>query len=114
MPAQKRKGSLDGFITKKRKVADTDTDHDAKQSSSSGSSVIVSIKERPGIVATREAAAIVDAYPPHSQLLKAMESPREDGHFVEPQAGESVVYWMRMEDMRSQYIGFNWWWKADC
>lgn len=49
----------------------------------------------PNKIATAENAAKVDRNPPFVQLLQCMEStPKTAG------IGESVVYWMRMEDMR--------------
>ena len=49
-----------------------------------------------GKVATAEDAARADADPPLNQLLRLLG---EGKQVVEK--GESVVYWMRMEDMRS-------------
>ncbi len=60
---------------------------------------LVSIYELPGKVATCEAAAAVDARLPLEILLNAMK----ETHDVE--TGECVVYWMRMEDMRSKFSG---------
>jgi hypothetical protein len=54
----------------------------------------------PNKVATASAAAAVDADPPLPKLLKAVE----DG-VKNPTTGESVVYWMRMGDLRST----SWW-----
>jgi hypothetical protein len=95
MPAQKRNTSLDASANKKPKVRDRDHD-DTNENPSPQSSVLASIEELHGRVATSKVAAVVDANPPYRQLLEAQE------HSVESQAGESVVYWMRMEDMRSQ------------
>lgn len=52
-----------------------------------------------GKIATAEDAARVDADPPLDQLMRLLKegSPKVD-------SGESVVYWMRMEDMRSELI----------
>ena len=47
-------------------------------------------------IATAEAAAAVDADPPLAQLTRAME-----GVLKKPQKGDSVVFWMRMADLRS-------------
>lgn len=51
--------------------------------------------EEGGKVATAEDAARVDADPPLDQLMRLL---KEECPKVEN--GESVVYWMRMEDMR--------------
>lgn len=51
-------------------------------------------------IATAEAAAKVDANPPLSQLNALIAQ-----GFKPTQKGDAVVYWMRMEDMRStQYF----------
>ncbi|KIY49338.1 hypothetical protein FISHEDRAFT_65353 [Fistulina hepatica ATCC 64428] len=49
----------------------------------------------PRKIATREAAATVDSNPPLQVLLRAVESAIE-----KPERGESVVYWMRLNDLR--------------
>ncbi|RDB22583.1 Deoxyribodipyrimidine photo-lyase [Hypsizygus marmoreus] len=49
----------------------------------------------PNKIATAEAAAAVDADPPLPKLLKAVEH-----SLNEPTKGESIVYWMRMGDLR--------------
>jgi deoxyribodipyrimidine photo-lyase len=59
---------------------------------------IAYISELPGKIATFEAAAKVDANPPLTELQNWMGEVRA----VKP--GESVVYWMRMEDMRSTFL----------
>lgn len=58
------------------------------------------IHEMPGKIATREAASAVDANNPLSILEGLMGD--ESARVVEP--GECVVYWMRMEDMRSESV----------
>jgi len=55
--------------------------------------------EKGGKVATAEDAARVDADPPLDQLMRLL---KEECPKVEN--GESVVYWMRMEDMRREHI----------
>ncbi|KAK0206352.1 DNA photolyase, FAD-binding/Cryptochrome [Desarmillaria ectypa] len=50
---------------------------------------------KPNKIATHEAAAAVDANPPFPILLKAVE----DG-LKSPAKGKSIVYWMRMGDLR--------------
>jgi deoxyribodipyrimidine photo-lyase len=50
-----------------------------------------------GNVASPEAAAAADADPPLKKLLRALENVSN----VSPKSGDAVVYWMRMEDMRS-------------
>jgi deoxyribodipyrimidine photo-lyase len=55
--------------------------------------------ERPlsiGNVASPEAAAAADADPPLKKLLHTL-----DVTTVPPRSGDAIVYWMRMEDMRS-------------
>lgn len=47
-------------------------------------------------IATAEAAARVDADPPLTKLTALL-----DKGFKPAQKGDAVVYWMRMEDMRS-------------
>jgi deoxyribodipyrimidine photo-lyase len=49
-----------------------------------------------GKVATAEDAARVDANPPLGQLVRLLEQSKK------AEKGECVVYWMRMEDMRSE------------
>ena len=51
-------------------------------------------------IATAEAAARVDANPPLSQLLMASKEVMQQ----KSSGGESVIYWMRLEDMRSSYF----------
>ncbi|KAK0242569.1 DNA photolyase, FAD-binding/Cryptochrome [Armillaria nabsnona] len=50
---------------------------------------------KPNKIATQEAAAAVDANPPFPILLKAVNDGLKD-----PVKGKSVVYWMRMGDLR--------------
>ena len=50
-----------------------------------------------GNVACPQAAAATDADPPLKKLLRALENVTT----ISPKSGDSVVYWMRMEDMRS-------------
>lgn len=52
-------------------------------------------------IATAKAAARVDADPPYFMLLKAL---KDDKTKNVPNGGESVLYWMRLEDMRSLYL----------
>ncbi|KAF8591412.1 DNA photolyase [Ramaria rubella] len=47
-------------------------------------------------IATADAAARVDADPPFFQLLKALR----ENNAINEQEGDSVIYWMRLEDMR--------------
>jgi deoxyribodipyrimidine photo-lyase len=49
-------------------------------------------------VATPEAAAAVDAAPPYIKLRDAMKAAS-----VEVAKGDAVVYWHRMEDVRSEF-----------
>lgn len=57
------------------------------------------IYEKPGVVATSQAAARVDADPPLNQLLAKVEENR----VLKLDKGEAAVYWMRMEDMRGNF-----------
>lgn len=50
-------------------------------------------------IATAEAAARVDADPPLTKLTALL-----DKGFKPAQKGDAVVYWMRMEDMRSNLL----------
>jgi deoxyribodipyrimidine photo-lyase len=50
-----------------------------------------------GKIATRADAEKVDADPPLDQLMRLQQSDKKP-----VEKGESVVYWMRMEDMRSE------------
>lgn len=50
-------------------------------------------------IATPEAAARVDADPPFAKLLRELQQSTKN-----PVNGDAVVYWMRMEDMRSEYF----------
>ncbi len=52
-----------------------------------------------GNVASPEAAAAADADPPLKKLLRALEN--ASATTVPPKSGDAVIYWMRMEDMRS-------------
>lgn len=52
----------------------------------------------PNKIATAKNAARVDADPPLSQLINATIH----GGIETPPKGECVVYWMRMEDLRSE------------
>ncbi|KAK0191151.1 DNA photolyase, FAD-binding/Cryptochrome [Armillaria mellea] len=63
----------------------------AKKSRTTGSSSTF----KPNKIATQEAAAAVDANPPFPILLKAVKDGIKD-----PVKGKSVVYWMRMGDLR--------------
>ena len=58
----------------------------------------------PNKIATAENAAKADAAPPLFQLLDAMHAGVKN-----PAKGDCVVYWMRLEDMRSKcrYIWGN-------
>ena len=49
-------------------------------------------------VATAEAAAIVDKEPPFYKLLEVVKSAVKN-----QTVGDAIVYWMRMEDMRSTH-----------
>ena len=51
-----------------------------------------------GKVASAEVAAKVDEDPPLDQLMRLANEKKKDVG-----KGESVVYWMRMEDIRSAY-----------
>ncbi|KAK0498590.1 DNA photolyase, FAD-binding/Cryptochrome [Armillaria luteobubalina] len=62
-----------------------------KRSRSTGSSSTF----KPNKIATQEAAAAVDTNPPFPVLLKAVKDGLKD-----PVKGKSVVYWMRMGDLR--------------
>ena len=52
----------------------------------------------PNKIATAENAAKVDAHPP---LLKLLDAVRDHGTNADVAKGDCVVYWMRMEDLRS-------------
>ena len=52
----------------------------------------------PNKIATAENAAKVDAHPP---LLKLLDAVRDYGTNGDVAKGDCVVYWMRMEDLRS-------------
>ena len=58
------------------------------------------IKFLPNKIATVENAAKVDAHPPVFQLLDALHGNAKK----KPTKGECVVYWMRMEDLRSEQL----------
>ncbi|KAF8339023.1 FAD binding domain of DNA photolyase-domain-containing protein [Cantharellus anzutake] len=93
MPATKRQLSLTDFGKKKsRKNEGEHAERGEEEGTSSNTSI--SICELPGKVATREAAAAIDANLPLEKLLIATKEMRP----VPPR--ECVVYWMRMEDMR--------------
>jgi hypothetical protein len=55
-----------------------------------------------GRVASPEAAAAADADPPLGRLLRALENAKT----MSTKTGDSVAYWMRMEDMRSKHTRF--------
>ena len=52
----------------------------------------------PNKIATAENAAKVDAHPP---LLTLLDAVRDHGTNADVAKGDCVVYWMRMEDLRS-------------
>lgn len=52
----------------------------------------------PNKISTAQAAAVVDANPPLEQLNKLL-----DKMLKKPAKGDSVVYWMRMADLRSAF-----------
>ena len=56
------------------------------------------VKFVPNKVATAGNAAKVDASPPMFQLVDAVRR-----NVKNPPKGECVVYWMRMEDLRSKH-----------
>ncbi|KAG8700865.1 hypothetical protein FRC09_005703, partial [Ceratobasidium sp. 395] len=56
------------------------------------------IQQVHGKIATAENAARVDANPPLGQLQSAIAEHKND--IKNPPKGDSVLYWMRMEDMR--------------
>jgi hypothetical protein len=60
----------------------------------------VSTTLAPMSVATKEASAAMamDKDPPYSRLTRAMSSMKD------PQHGESVIYWMRMADLRREHV----------
>ncbi len=52
-----------------------------------------------------DAAAKVDAHPPLDQLMEAQTKCwGKAGADKDVQKGECVVYWMRMEDLRSELV----------
>jgi deoxyribodipyrimidine photo-lyase len=53
---------------------------------------------KPNKVASAEAAAAVDRDPPLQKLLEAVKK-----GVSKPAKGECVVYWMRLEDLRSMF-----------
>jgi deoxyribodipyrimidine photo-lyase len=53
-------------------------------------------------VATAQAAAAADLHKPYFRVLSAQ---KETGKEANP--GESVVYWMRMADLRSEHSHFE-------
>jgi len=56
----------------------------------------------PNKVATAEAAAAVDNDPLLPKLLKAVEDSE-----TRPVRGESIIYWMRMSDLRGVFVLFR-------
>ena len=85
-------------MSNKKKVK-IDDEEPVKDGSTTGA--LVSVYELPGRVATREAAAAVDAHLPLETLLNAMKETRD------VETGECVAYWMRMEDMRGEFLGLH-------
>jgi hypothetical protein len=57
---------------------------------------------KPNKIATPEAAAAVDHDPPLQKLLEAVKN-----GVSKPAKGECVVYWMRLEDLRSTLSWHN-------
>lgn len=53
----------------------------------------------PKKIATVEAAAAAQANPPFMRLLTEMRNVVPN-----PQSGKSIVYWMRMGDLRSEWF----------
>lgn len=85
--------------------------HTAKKIKSDGDDIgppsSAQIYELPGRIATAGAAAIVDADPPLKHLTALMEEQK----IVK---GECAVYWMRMQDLRGDFLrGFCWRNEAD-
>lgn len=80
---------------KKRELTSTE-EPDAAAKRTCVSRAFVPIK-----VATAEAAAAVDSNPPFLQLQEVMKKKKK------PQQGESVVYWMRMADLRGKRLHIN-------
>lgn len=56
----------------------------------------------PRKVATAEAAAAAQANPPFLRLLAEMRNVVQN-----PQPGKSIVYWMRMSDLRSKLVHYG-------
>lgn len=79
-------------IMPKRELTPTNTPENAKRTR-------ISKTFAPVKVATAAAAAEVDGNTPLYLLKKAMEKVVKN-----PEKGESVIYWMRMADLRSKHI----------
>ncbi|KAG9015432.1 hypothetical protein FRB94_000036 [Tulasnella sp. JGI-2019a] len=98
MPSKRRHSSAlpeetPEAMTKRTKKVDEVSNPQEPQNKSRNS-----IYETPGIVATAQAAAQVDANPPLIQLNKAIEAHKRN--LSDDSNGEAIVYWMRMEDLR--------------
>ena len=100
-PKKRGQQSLETFVSSSAKRAKLDPSSQGSNASNSNNEVSSAspdtgayIKEIPGKIATRDAAAAVDADLPLEKLLQWMGELRQTG------PGESVVYWMRNEDMR--------------
>ncbi|KDQ20749.1 hypothetical protein BOTBODRAFT_100395 [Botryobasidium botryosum FD-172 SS1] len=68
-----------------------------RRGSSESLDAVAYVYESPDIVATSQAAARVDEDPPLNQLVAALE----ENKTLKVGPGKAVVYWMRMEDMRT-------------
>jgi len=101
-PKKRGQQSLEGFVSqsaKRARLHSSNQDSNASKNQvevvSASPDVEAYVKEVPGRIATHDAA--VDADPPLTKLLNWM------GEVRQTRPGESVVYWMRNEDIRGRY-----------
>jgi hypothetical protein len=100
MPSLPRPGLIFNMVKRSRSISSASTNGTKKQR--------VSTQFNPRKVAVMENAQRVDKLPPMNILEDAVKE-----RIINPEKGDCVVYWMRMQDLRggpvyaSQMISFN-------
>ncbi|RDX55540.1 hypothetical protein OH76DRAFT_748996 [Lentinus brumalis] len=87
------------MVKRARSVSSTASMHEAMKKTRTD------VKVLPNKIATAKNAAKVDAHPPLLQLLEAVRDNAMNKNVVK---GDCVVYWMRMEDLRSASPSYRW------
>ncbi len=92
VPRPPPRSSVLHMVKRARSVSSTASMHEAMKKTRTD------VKVLPNKIATANNAAKVDAHPPLLQLLEAVRDNAMNKNLVQ---GDCVVYWMRMEDLRS-------------